>query len=83
MGVSQTDAITALNSLPPWVVLLGLVGVLCSVGTIFVVLNAFRSWRTSGQWICAKLHNLALALACLGLVWFLLAWKLMNFNLNY
>ena len=80
---SATDSITALNALPRWIVIFGIVGILCSLGTILVVLNAFRSWRTSGMWIWAKLHDLALAVACLGLVWFLITWKLMNFNVHF
>jgi Beta-lactamase len=81
--LSMTDDITAINALPHWVVIFGIVGVLCCLGTILVVLNAFRSWRKSGRWIWAKLHDLALAVACVGLVWFLINWKLMNFNVHF
>lgn len=82
-AISKIDDITGLNSLPPLVVMLGILGVLCSLGTIIVLWNALHSWKTPGRWIWAKLHDVALALACLGLVWFLLAWKLMNFNVNF
>lgn len=82
-AIAKIDDITALNSLPLWVVLFGILGVLCSLGTILVVWNALKNWRTSGRWIWAKLHDVALAVACLGLVWFLFAWKLMNFNVNF
>jgi CubicO group peptidase (beta-lactamase class C family) len=81
--LSATDDIAAINSLPRWVVIFGLLGLLCVLGTIPVVWNALRSWRTANKWIWAKLHDIALALACLGLVWFLLNWKLMNFNLHF
>jgi len=81
--LSATDDIAAINSLPRWVVMFGLLGLLCVLGTIPVVWNALRSWRTANKWIWAKLHDIALALACLGLVWFLLNWKLMNFNLHF
>jgi CubicO group peptidase (beta-lactamase class C family) len=81
--LSATDDITAINALPHWVIIFGIVGVLCSLGTILVVSNAFRSWRTSGRWIWAKLHDVMLAFACAGLVWFLLYWKLMNFNVHF
>ncbi len=33
--------------------------------------------------IWTKLHDLALALACLGLIWFAFTWNLMNFNVHY
>jgi CubicO group peptidase (beta-lactamase class C family) len=81
--LSMADDINAINSLPKWVIVFGILGVMCSIGTIFVVVNAFRSWGTSGRWIWAKLHDVALAIACLGLVWFLLNWKLMNFNVHF
>jgi CubicO group peptidase (beta-lactamase class C family) len=81
--LSATDDITAINALPHWVIIFGIVGVLCSLGTILVVSNAFRSWRTSGRWIWAKLHDVMLAFACVGLVWCLLYWKLMNFNVHF
>lgn len=82
-AISKIDDITGLNSLPPLIVVLGILGLLCSFGTIVVIWNALHSWKTPGRWVWAKLHDLALALACVGLVWFLLAWKLMNFNLNF
>jgi CubicO group peptidase (beta-lactamase class C family) len=81
--ISLADSIAALNSLPPWIVIFGLLGLVCTVGTIFVVLNSVRSWRTPGRWIWAKLHDVALALACLSLVWFLFAWKLLSFKTNF
>jgi len=83
VAISATDSITALNSLPPWIIIFGLLGVVCALGTIFVVLNAVRSWRTSGRWIWAKLHDVVLALACLCLVWFLFAAKLLSFRTNF
>ena len=82
-AISLTDSITALNSLPPWIIIFGLLGVVCAIGTIFVVLNAIRSWGTSGRWIWAKLHDVVLALACLSLVWFLFTWKLLSFRTNF
>lgn len=81
--LSATDDIAAINGLPKWVIIFGLLGVVCILGTILVVWNAIKSWRTANKWIWAKLHDVVLALACLGLVWFLLAWKLMNFNTNF
>lgn len=83
VAISLTDSISALDSLPPWIIIFGLLGVVCAIGTIFVVLNAVRSWRTSGRWIWAKLHDVALALACLSLVWFLFTWKLLSFKTNF
>jgi CubicO group peptidase (beta-lactamase class C family) len=83
VAISLTDSISALDSLPPWIIIFGLLGVVCAIGTIFVVLNAIRSWRTSGRWIWAKRHDVVLALACLSLVWFLFTWKLLSFRTNF
>jgi CubicO group peptidase (beta-lactamase class C family) len=83
VAISLTDSITALNSLPPLIIIFGLLGLVCAIGTIFVVLNAVHSWRTSGRWIWDKLHDLLLALACLSLVWFLFTWKLLSFKTNF
>jgi CubicO group peptidase (beta-lactamase class C family) len=81
--VSRADNLAALNSMGSWVILAGILGVLCVIGTVFVCFNALRSWQTSGRWIWSKLSDVALALACLSLVWFLFLWKLMNFNTRY
>jgi CubicO group peptidase (beta-lactamase class C family) len=81
--LSMANDINGINSLPRWVIIFGLLGIVCCIGAIYVVLNAFRSWRTSGRWIWARVHDLALAIACIGLVWFLLNWKLMNFNVHF
>jgi len=81
--LSATNDIAAINALPPWVIVFGLVGLLCFLGTILVLWSALRSWRTANKWIWAKLHDFALALACVGLVWFLISWKLMNFNVHF
>jgi CubicO group peptidase (beta-lactamase class C family) len=84
LGVlSSANDINGLNALPRWVLIFGVLGVLCSLGTILMVMNAFRSWGTAGRWIWAKLHDVLLALACVGLVWFLINWKLMNFNTHF
>ena len=81
--LSQANDISAINALPKWITLFSLLGVVCAVGTIFVVIYAFRSLGTSGRWVWAKLCDFAVALACLCLVWFLFSMNLMNFNTNF
>jgi CubicO group peptidase (beta-lactamase class C family) len=81
--LSLADDPAGLNSIGPWVIAFGILGVLCLIGTLFVCVNAFRSCRTSGRWIWAKLHDVLLALACLSLAWFVFTWNLMNFNTHY
>jgi len=72
-----------MTSVGPWILCLGVLGVICVLGTILVCVNAFRSWKMPGTWIWVKLHDAALALSCVGLTLFSLTWKLMNFNMHY
>jgi CubicO group peptidase (beta-lactamase class C family) len=80
---SMAGDLSVLNGLAPWVVFFGILGIICTLGTVLVCLNAFRSWKASGRWIWTKFHDLGLAVACLGLVWFLFTWNLMNFRLRF
>src|SRR5262249_31002819 len=81
--VSLADSPSAINGLPPWIVLFGILGVLCTFGTVVVILNAFRSLGTPGRWFWTKLHDVLLAIACVALVWFAFTWNLMNFHVHY
>ena len=81
--LSLADDPNGINSLPPWIIAFGLLGIVCSIGTIFVLLHAVRSLRNPGRWIWTKLHDFVVALACLGLIWFAFTWNLMNFNIHY
>ena len=82
-ALSQANDISAVNGLPPWIIIFGVLGVVCSVGTILVVLHAFQSLGAPGRWIWAKIADVALAIACVCLVWFLFTWDLMNFNTHF
>ncbi len=81
--LSLSDDPNGINGLPPWIVALGILGVICTFGTTLVWLNAVRSLRNPTRWIWTKLHDLVLALACLALVWLAFTWNLMNFNIHY
>jgi CubicO group peptidase (beta-lactamase class C family) len=83
IGLSKASGIEGINSLPSAVVFFSFLGVVCSVGTIFVVANTLRSLGTSGRWVWAKIWDLAVALGCIGLVWFLFNLNLMNFNTHF
>jgi CubicO group peptidase (beta-lactamase class C family) len=74
---------SAINALAPWIICFGILGVLCAFGAVLACANAFRSWKTPNRWVWIKLHDTALAFACLGLVWFAITWNLMNFNIHY
>jgi len=73
----------AINALAPWIICFGILGVLCGFGAVLACVNALRSWSTPNRWIWTKLHDTALALGCLSLVWFAITWNLMNFNIHY
>jgi hypothetical protein len=81
--LSLSDDPNGINGLPPWIILFGILGVAGAIGTIFVCVHAFRSVREPGRWLWTKLHDLVIAVACLGLIWFAWAWNLMNFNIHY
>jgi hypothetical protein len=80
---TASGPVGAINAVVPWIVCLGILGVLCVFGAVLAFVNALRSWSTPNRRIWTKLHDTALALACLSLVWFAVTWNLMNFNLHF
>ena len=82
--ISGTNDVTNLSrSRDPLLYLLYILGVIAAMGTLIVILHAFRSWAKTGKWIWAKLFDVALALACISFTWFIWHWNLINFNLRY
>jgi CubicO group peptidase (beta-lactamase class C family) len=73
----------AINALGPWIIFFGILGIVCVFGALLACVNAYRTWSVPNRWIWAKLHDTALALGCLSLIWFAITWKLMNFNTHY
>ena len=63
--------------------LLQVLGVLAALGSVLSVLYCLRSWRSESLWFWSKLWNTLLMLACLGFVFFVLNWHMLNFNLRY
>jgi hypothetical protein len=59
------------------------VGWLGVIGAIFVLYNAFASRASGKRWWFAKFADFAIAVACLGLVWFIFKWNLLHWSLNY
>jgi CubicO group peptidase (beta-lactamase class C family) len=80
---SRLDSGVLSESLDPWIHLIQIIGVLGCLGALVAIYNAYRSWSDRERWIWAKLADTFVALACLGLAWFMLAWDLLNFNLNF
>jgi hypothetical protein len=81
--LSMTDDASGINSLPPWIIGLSLLGSLAAIGTLVVCYLAFRSITTPGRWVWTKIQDFLIAVACLGLVFFAMNWHLMNFNVHY
>jgi hypothetical protein len=81
---SRLDDPGALSEkIDPWIHLIQIIGVIGCVGGLVAIYNGYRSWSDGGRWVWDKLSNALVALACVGFIWFVLAWDLLNFNLNF
>ena len=82
--VSGLSNIAAFNDhLNKWIYLAQFIGVLGALGTVVVLYDAIRSWFSAGRSIWYKLNATLLALACLGLLWFVFAGNLLRFTSQY
>jgi len=63
--------------------LLQIIGVLGAAGLILVLVGVVRSWRDHNVWWWSRVWNALVLLACVGYVWFVIYWNVLNFNLNY
>ncbi len=82
-AVGLQDFVLIMTGLSRWIVVFGVVGILCSIGTIFLWWNVATTWKGTAASLWTKAHGITLALACTGLIWFAVLWNLMNFNLHY
>jgi hypothetical protein len=67
----------------PWIYLLQAVGVAGAIGTLAVLYDLVRGFADRDRSWLSKLHSVAMALACLGFVWFSLLWNLFDFSARY
>lgn len=67
----------------PWIRLIQVVGWLAVLGTIAAVYNAVRSWRRPQTWLWTRIWDTLVALACIGVVWFVYTWNLLHWSLKY
>ena len=81
--VGLQDFVRIMKGLGTWIIVFGVAGIFCALGTMLVWWNALRTWKGPGASGWMKVHGTALALACTGLLWFALLWNLMNFDLRY
>ena len=66
-----------------WFRLIQTVGVLGAVGTVVVLINAVSTWLGKRRSIWVKLQATIMLLACLGVLWFVLAGNLLHFSSSY
>lgn len=59
------------------------IGILGVLGSLVVIYAAMRSWGERDLWFWAKIWNLLVMLAIIGLAWIAIHWNLVNFNMNY
>jgi fluoride ion exporter CrcB/FEX len=71
------------DGLNKWIYLAQFVGVLGALGTVVVLYDAIHSWLSKGRTIWYKLNATILALACLGLLWFVFVGNLLRFTSKY
>jgi hypothetical protein len=71
------------DGLDKWIYLAQFIGVLGAVGTLVVLYDAINSWLGKGRTIWYKLNATILALACLGLLWFVFVANLLHFTSKY
>lgn len=67
----------------PWLRLIQLVGWLGILGTIVALYNAVRSWRVPERWWAHRVGDTLIAVAFVGVVWFVFAWNMLHWSLKY
>ena len=71
------------DSFDPWMRLIQLAGLIGVIGMFLVVYNAWRSWRSRERWFWSKAGETLIALACIGLTFFVLNWHVLALSLKY
>jgi hypothetical protein len=67
----------------PLLRLIQIVGWLGVFGTLVVLYNVLRSWKEPQRWLWSRIGDTLIALACLGVVWFVFTWNMLHWNLRY
>ncbi len=71
------------DSFDPWMRLMQLAGLIGVVAMFPVIYNALRVWANRQRWFWSKVGETAIAVACVGLTWFVFTWHLLAFGLKY
>jgi hypothetical protein len=67
----------------PWIRLIQLVGWLAVLGSIVAIYNAVLSWQEAERWRWARIGDTLIALACVGTIWFIFTWNMLELSLRY
>jgi CubicO group peptidase (beta-lactamase class C family) len=71
------------DSFDPWMRALQLLGFIGVLGTLLTLYNCVKAWGSPSRWFWGKVGETLIALACLGLTWFVLQWHMLALSLNY
>ena len=67
----------------PWLRLIQIVGWLGILGMFVALYNAFRSWQEPGRWLWSRICDTLIAVAFLGVFWFVFTWNMLHWSLKY
>jgi CubicO group peptidase (beta-lactamase class C family) len=74
-GLNNIDLLS--DRLNPWLHLMQVLAVIALVGALVGLWNAARAWGSVGRGIWSKLGETFVALACVGMVWFILVGRVL------
>jgi CubicO group peptidase (beta-lactamase class C family) len=75
-GLSNIDLLS--DKLNPWLHLMQALAVIALLGTLVALWNAARAWGSVHRGIWSKLGETLIALACVGMVWFVLVGRVLH-----
>jgi len=80
-GLENIDLLS--DKLDPWLHLMQVLAFLSIVGAVVALVNSARAWGSVARGIWSKLGETLIALACVGIVWFVLIGKLFHVGPTY
>ncbi|HEX3118496.1 MAG TPA: hypothetical protein VHP80_05325, partial [Candidatus Acidoferrum sp.] len=81
--VGLQEFVQIMTGLGRWIILFGIVGIFCSIGTLILWWKVLPAWKGTNVRPWMKIQGTVVALACTALLWFAFLWNLMNFNTHY
>ena len=78
-----SDAAKLTDSLDPTLRAVQILGWIGVIGTLIVLYDALRALSDRNQWWFSRLHSIAMAVACLGLAWFMYHWHMLHASLKF